>query len=170
MNHRGVPEPPLVHYTRTDRPAPWLRRTWNKIHWPSIISAVSVLGIAVTACIVVLSDSPARSAADRAAVVVKPTAAPGPAVPKGPEYSPPVSDTLDGDGQWIVGKQVRPGVYRSTAGPSCYWERLSGLDDKYTQMIANGGYRRGPQLVEVKATDFVFASQGCKQWVKVMDR
>lgn len=164
---RRVSEPPNQHYTRTTR-----RRWRDLVHWPSVISAVCVLLIAIIAVYVVLQDSPARGAADRAAVVAKPTAVPGPPVPSRntPEYSPPIPDTVDGDGQWIVGKQIRPGVYRSTAGTSCYWERLSGLSDRYADLIANGGYRRGPQLVEVKSTDFVFGSQGCKQWVKVMDR
>lgn len=172
MTHRGPVEPPLTGYTRTDRPAPWWRRVSRKIHWPSVISAVCVLLIAVIVVYVVLQDSPARSAADRAAVVAKPTATPGTAVPSrnGPEYSPPIGDTIDGDGEWLVGKQIMPGVYRSDAGAKCYWERLSGLSGSYVDLLANGGYRRGPQLVEVKLTDFVFTSQGCKQWVKVMDR
>lgn len=167
MNRRrGAVEPPIPHYTRTDADrTPWHKR----VHWPSVVSAVAVLLIAVIAVGVVLHDSPARNAADHAAVVAKPTAVPGPAV-NGPEYSPPIGDTIDGDGQWLVGKQIKPGVYRSNAGAKCYWERLSGLGGRYVDLLANGGYRKGPQLVEVLSTDFVFTSQGCKQWVKVMDR
>lgn len=170
MTHRGPVEPPLTGYTLTDRDH--RPRWWNRLHWPSIVSAAAVLLIAVIAVGVVLHDSPARSAADHAAVVAKPTATPGTPVPsrKSPEYSPPIGDTLEGDGQWIVGKQMKPGVYRSMAGPKCYWSRLAGLDDRYVDLIANGGMRKGPQLVEVKATDFVFETQGCEQWVLVMDR
>jgi hypothetical protein len=111
---------------------------------------------------VILQDSPARGAADKAAVVsgtVKPRT--------GPEYAPPVPDQVAGDGMWIVGKQMKPGVYQSNAGASCYWERLAGLSGKYADLLDNGGFRRGPKLVEVKATDFAFTSQGCGRWEPV---
>jgi hypothetical protein len=68
---------------------------------------------------------------------------------------------------WIVGKQMKPGVYQSNAGASCYWERLAGLSGKYADLLDNGGFRRGPKLVEVKATDFAFTSQGCGRWEPV---
>lgn len=165
---RRVSEPPNPHYTRTPRDRRWR----DRIHWPSVTSAAAVLLIAIVAVYVVLQDSPARGAADRAAVVAKPTAVPGPPVPssKTPEYSPPVADRIDGDGQWIVGKQVRPGVYRTTAGPRCYWERLAGLSGKYADLLQNGGFRRGPALVEIRSTDFAFTSQNCAPWQLVMDR
>lgn len=165
MTQRPRPtEPPLTGYTRDTR-APRRFRP----HWPSIISAASVLGISVTAVLIVLNDSPARGAADRAAVVVTPTASPGVPVPsrKGPEYSPPVPVKVPGDGTWLVGKQVKPGIYQSVAGPLCYWERLAGLSGKYVDLIDNGGFRKGPTLVEVLASDFAFGSQGCGEWVKV---
>lgn len=164
---RRVSEPPNPHYTRsTDERRPLSVRA------AMVIAPAVVVLIAAIATFVVLHDSPARGAADKAAVVAKPTAVPGPRVPssKTPEYSPPVADRIDSDGQWIVRKQVKPGVYRSDAGPRCYWERLAGLSGDYTDLLQNGGYRKGPQLVEIAATDFAFTSQNCAPWQLVMDR
>lgn len=161
-NNRWPTEPPATGYTRSTSGRRRLRP-----HWPSIICAASVLGIAVTAVLVVWSDNPARGAADHAAVVAKPTATPGTPVKPRPEYSPPIPDRVAGDGMWIVGKQIKAGVYQSDAGVSCYWERLAGLSGKYTDLLDNGGFRRGPQLVEVLTSDFAFTSQGCGRWEPV---
>lgn len=131
------------------------------------IAIAAAIGIAAVASVVVLHDDPARSAADRAAVIASPTSIPGVPVKARPEYAPPLPDRVAGDGMWIVGKQIKAGVYQSDAGVSCYWERLAGLSGRYVDLLDNGGFRRGPKLVEVKATDFAFASQGCGQWVTV---
>lgn len=162
MHHsnRWPTEPPTTAYTRSDGDRRRLRP-----HWPAIISAASALGIAVIAVLVVLSDNPATGAADHAAVVAtaRPTAVPGiPVVPR--------SEMLPGDGTWLVGTQtgrVKPGVYRSTVGVLCYWERLAGLSGGYVDLIANGGFRKGPQLVEIEPGDYAFGSQGCGRWEPV---
>lgn len=157
MHHktRRPSEPPLTGYTRstTERRRP---------HWPSIISALSVLGIAAAAVLVVWSDNPAMGAADHAAHVAKPTAAPGPAVPQ--------PNTVPGDGTFLVGTkagQVRPGVYQTAAGESCYWERLSDLSGEYTGLLMNGGFRKGQKLVQVEQGDYAFSSQNCGTWTAV---
>lgn len=131
------------------------------------IAAAAFVVIAGVGCYVVSQDSPARGAADRAAVLSTPTALPGAPVKPRPEYAPPLPDRVAGDGMWIVGKQMKAGVYQSDAGVSCYWERLAGLSGRYVDLLDNGGFRRGPKLVEVKASDFAFTSQGCGQWVMV---
>jgi hypothetical protein len=143
------------------------RRTAQQLGAAGWISAACVLGIAAVVTWFQMQQNPARGAVDRAAVVVKPTAAPVVPVKPRPEYAPPVPDRVTGDGMWIVGKQMKPGVYQSDAGVSCYWERLAGLSGKHTDLLDNGGYRRGRQLVEVLASDFAFTSQGCGEWVMV---
>lgn len=157
-NNRWPTEPPATGYTRSTSERRRLRP-----HWPSIVCAAAVLGIAVAAVLVVWSDSPARGAADRAAVVAPPASVPG---------VPPIarSEMVPGNGTWLVGTKagrVKPGVYRSEAGPLCYWERLAGLSGDYVDLIANGGFRDGPTLVEVEASDYAFGSQGCGKWVPV---
>lgn len=157
MTHRKRPaEPPITGYTRhtTDRgAAPSYRR-------PALVSLAALIAITVVAVLVVLLTDNAARAADKAPVA---SATPTPRT----EYAPPVPVTIPGDGMFLVGKHVRPGVYRSTAGRSCYWERLAGLSGSYVDLIANGGLRPGPHLIEILASDFAFSSQSCGQWVMV---
>jgi hypothetical protein len=149
---RRPAEPPLTGYTRRTT-APSYRR-------PAIASIAAVVAMtAVAVAVVLLTDNAAR-AADKAPVAS--------ATPTPPEYAPPVPATIPGDGMFLVGKHVKPGVYRSTAGRSCYWERLAGLSGSYVDLIANGGLRKGPHLIEIKASDFAFSSQNCGGgWVMV---
>lgn len=150
---RRPAEPPLTGYTRRTTPPSYRR--------PAIASVAAVLTMtAVAVAVVLLTDNAAR-AADKAPVA---SATPTPLT----EYAPPVPATIPGDGMFLVGKHVKPGVYRSTAGRSCYWERLAGLSGSYVDLIANGGLRRGPHLIEIKASDFAFSSQNCGGgWVMV---
>lgn len=166
-NNRWPTEPPVTGYTRSAG-----ERRRLRLDPAILVPSAAVLLITVIAVGVVLQDSPARGAADHAAVIAKPTAVPGIPVPSrnSPEYSPPVPDHLPGDGMWLVGKQVKPGVYRSTAGIRCYWERLAGLSGKYVDLLDNGGFRNGPTLVQILAADFAFTSQGCGAWERVSDR
>lgn len=165
-HHRGPEQPPIPHPERYElswraahpgRTRRAIRRVdrWCTDHVAAVVTVVGVCIVAV-GVVIVANDSPARAAGDKAAVVSR-----------GPEYAPPVPGRVSGDGMWIVGKQIKPGVYQSNAGVSCYWERLAGLSGKYEDLLDNGGFRRGPKLVEVKATDFAFASQGCGEWVMV---
>lgn len=172
MNHRPT-EPPIPqpeHYELSNA-ASRQTRLKRLLHWvdthPGWVASGAVAVIAAVPVYIVAQDNPATGAADRAAVVSNPTAVPGVPVKAGPEYAPPVPDTVTGDGMWIVGKQIKAGVYQSAAGVSCYWERLAGLSGTYEDLLDNGGYRKGQQLVEVLASDFAFTSQGCGQWVMV---
>jgi hypothetical protein len=172
MKHRP-PEPPIPHAEhyelsyRASRPSRARRIVQFVDEHPGWIVSVAVVAVAAVPCYVIAKDNPARSAADRAAVIS--TATPGTPIPRrGPEYAPPIdSDLLPGDGTWIVGKQIKPGLYRSDAGPLCYWERLRAMTGETVDIIANGGFRKGPTYVEVKAGDFAFGSQGCREWVMV---
>lgn len=173
MHH--TQEPPIPRPERYGKSYDAARRTrWGRarrfaaqLGAPGWISAAAFIVIAGVGCYVVAHDNPARGAADRAAVISKPTAVPGVPVKARPEYSPPLPDRLSGDGMWIVGKQMKAGVYQSDAGASCYWERLAGLSGTYEDLLDNGGFRRGPKLVEVRASDFAFTSQRCGEWVMV---
>lgn len=69
-----------------------------------------------------------------------------------------------GDGTWLVGEDIEPGVYRNSGdGSSCYWERLSGLSGELGDIIANG-IPDGPVVVEIAGSDVAFSSQGCGTW------
>ncbi|MET9313799.1 hypothetical protein ABZX12_18460 [Kribbella sp. NPDC003505] len=169
MHHTQEPPIPRPEHYELSYAAAHPSRFRRALRWadrhPGWIVTGLVAVIAAVPVYVIAHDNPARGAADHAAVVAKPAAAPP--ARNAPEYSPPLPDQLAGDGMWIVGKQMKPGVYQSDAGVSCYWERLAGLSGTYEDLLDNGGFRRGPKLVEVRATDFAFTSQGCGLWVMV---
>ncbi len=74
--------------------------------------------------------------------------------------------TQFGDGTWVVGQDIEPGVYRNSGdGSLCYWERLSGLSREFGDIIANG-VPDGPTVVEISGSDVAFSSQGCGTWTQ----
>jgi hypothetical protein len=155
-------DPPITGYTRstTER-----RRVHPHLAPAPVVASVAVLLIALVAVFVVWRDNPAQSAADHAVAVsgAKPTAQPGPPVRKPVEQSPPLAESF-GDGTWLVGKDIKAGTYRSRGGEQCYWARLSGLSGRFEDVIASGGWRRGPATVAIPVDDFAFGSQGCGIW------
>jgi hypothetical protein len=68
-----------------------------------------------------------------------------------------------GDGTHLVGSQVRPGLYVSSGGTGCYWERLSGLGGTFDEIIAND-FLNGRTFVQIMSTDRAFSSSGCGTW------
>ncbi|MBM7647438.1 uncharacterized protein YgiM (DUF1202 family) [Bacillus ectoiniformans] len=61
-------------------------------------------------------------------------------------------------GQYIVGKQIQPGLYYSSGGVD-YWERQSSLSGSLEDILAND-IPSGPAYVEVKSTDKAFMFEG----------
>jgi hypothetical protein len=65
-----------------------------------------------------------------------------------------------GEGTYVVGTDIKPGLYHTQGGDICYWARLSSLD---TTKIIDNNTGTGPQTVEIKPTDKAFQVQGdCK--------
>lgn len=76
------------------------------------------------------------------------------------------ADTGFAEGNQIVGKDVKPGTYRTTfRATDCYWERTSGsgatLDNDFVKFAPKG------VTVRIPATDGGFASNGCGNWIKI---
>jgi len=74
------------------------------------------------------------------------------------------ANTIPGDGTFLVGKDVKPGTYRTTGpktGSSCYWQR-SG-DASGTNIIANDNIA-GPTVVDIKSSDVAFKTSRCAAW------
>jgi hypothetical protein len=74
-------------------------------------------------------------------------------------------------GIWLVGAQIKPGIYSTTAASGCYWARLRGFGNRgYEDIIANnfastGG---GPKTVEIMGTDVGFRTNSeCGTWTPV---
>ncbi|MFC8514317.1 hypothetical protein [Streptomyces sp. NPDC057257] len=76
-----------------------------------------------------------------------------------------------GDGTFVVGKDIKPGTYR-TDGPQgglitdCYWARLSSTSGDVNDIIANES-TKGQTTVTISPSDKAFTTNGCKTWEKV---
>ncbi|MET8567726.1 hypothetical protein [Streptomyces sp. NPDC004783] len=75
---------------------------------------------------------------------------------------------FEGDGDFEVGSDVKPGTYRTTgnSGGMCYWERAKDASGELDSLLANDNVS-GTGYVTVKATDKFFKSNGCNDWEAV---
>ncbi|WP_328682737.1 hypothetical protein [Streptomyces sp. NBC_00343] len=76
--------------------------------------------------------------------------------------------TFDGDGDFRVGTDIKPGTYRTSGNTDgmCYWERAKDASGDTDSPPANDRVS-GASYVTVEATDKVFESSGCKDWETV---
>ncbi|MFF2774566.1 hypothetical protein ACFVU3_06625 [Streptomyces sp. NPDC058052] len=108
--------------------------------------------------------------------VVAETVAPDPTTeaPEEPETTPPPTeeagpaDHFAGDGEYLVGEDIRAGTYKTT-GPDgsfgCYWARLKDASGEFDAIIANNNLQ-GPGRVTLKKGEY-FQTQRCQEWKKV---
>lgn len=73
------------------------------------------------------------------------------------------------NGTYKVGSAIKPGIYTATiAGdwfwPSCYWERRNASGNTFEGIIANDFHSYGRAIVEIKASDKYFHTNGCSGW------
>lgn len=68
-----------------------------------------------------------------------------------------------GDGVFLVGVDVAPGVWQADACESCYWARLRGFSGGMGDIIANDN---GKGIVTIRPTDKGFASLKCGTWTR----
>jgi hypothetical protein len=66
-----------------------------------------------------------------------------------------VSTTLLNPGQYLVGSEVLPGIYRGTE-EGCYWERLKDFSGDFDGIVANDN-SDGQFYFQVKESDFAFS-------------
>ncbi|MFJ4842833.1 hypothetical protein [Streptomyces sp. NPDC088746] len=87
---------------------------------------------------------------------------PKPPKPKGPPT------TVEGDGEYLVGEDMKAGTYK-TAGPEgsfgCYWERASNASGEFDAIIANGNLDGSGRVTVNKGE--VFKSTRCQEWKRV---
>lgn len=86
------------------------------------------------------------------------TKAPAPAKKGGP-----TADSIPA-GQWLVGTEVSPGTFRTSAS-DCYYQRLSGFGGSTDEIISNGNTGANGAIVTIAATDKAFDSQ-CS-WTRI---
>lgn len=70
------------------------------------------------------------------------------------------------DGTYFVGKDIAPGLWQSAASEGCYWETLSGFSGEFRDLHAND-FVNGSTIVEIRAEDTGFRTQGCGAWTKI---
>ena len=69
-----------------------------------------------------------------------------------------------GDGLWIVGLDVAPGIYRnSDSSGLCYWARLKGFRGDLDDILADSLSER-IQTVTIRNGDAAFESERCGEW------
>lgn len=75
---------------------------------------------------------------------------------------------FDGDGEFRVGSDLKPGTYRTTGNDDglCYWERAKDASGEMDSVIANDNVT-GTSYVTVKAGDKLFKTNGCHDWEAV---
>ncbi|WP_314412984.1 hypothetical protein [Streptomyces sp. DSM 40484] len=75
---------------------------------------------------------------------------------------------FEGDGDFQVGTDVRPGTYRTTGNADAlgYWERAKDASGEMDSIIANDNVS-GTSYVTVLKSDKLFKSGGCKDWEAV---
>ncbi|MFA4082851.1 hypothetical protein [Mycobacteroides salmoniphilum] len=63
---------------------------------------------------------------------------------------------------WIHTEGPHPGSHQH-----CLWIRLSGQEMTMENTLATGKVTEGPATVQIKPSDYAFATYGCQSWQKV---
>ncbi|MEV6032860.1 hypothetical protein AB0L65_17010 [Nonomuraea sp. NPDC052116] len=84
-----------------------------------------------------------------------------------PEEEGGPQTTFPGDGQYLVGEDIKPGTYKTAGADSsnCYWARLKNASGEFDAIIANDNIK-GQTRVTLKKGEF-FETNGCQDWKRV---
>lgn len=161
-----VPAAPLATPVPDPPPAP----TAKKRRWPWI-----VLGV-IVALVLIGSHNPAPAPAPDAGLTLNQGLAQlpqpvAPAAPVAPVTPPAPAGPLSQftDGTYTVGDDIAPGTYKtsgSTSGRSCYWGRLTNLQQEGDYINSNN-ISAGPMVVTVLKADAALGTSGGCVWRKV---
>lgn len=162
-NPTGVPVPPPPPPKKKANPL------WIVLAVVGGVIAVCVFGSVLVA--IGSGDDPGVAASDRPVSTRDATASSDGASERASESpsrtEPAGPKTEFGDGQWLVGRDVKPGTYRTT-GPAddgigtCYWAREKDASGEFDAIIANGD-PTGPANVTVNKGEY-FETNGCQTW------
>jgi hypothetical protein len=92
-----------------------------------------------------------------------PSSAPSVKATKSPKPKPQVPSYADGT--YRIGRDIKPGTYRSSVRGTCYWATLRGFGGNISDIIQNGN--NSPAIVTLVRTDRGFQTQGCGDWKNV---
>jgi hypothetical protein len=140
-------------------PKPKRPRRGRAIVLAALFCALGV--IAFGSCTALMFDGATSASKTDSSPQVQPTKSePGPAVPSPtkPRTKKVAPVTVPRDGVLFVGKDVKPGTYRTTVPAdslACYAARLKDTDGGINSIISNNLYEPGAQAVlTVKRTDY----------------
>ena len=83
----------------------------------------------------------------------------------GDSYDPELKTTF-GDGWWIVGVDILPGIYR-TPDEVRYYARLSGFGNTIDDIIVNDASAENGAIIEIMETDVGFHTKGGATWSRI---
>jgi hypothetical protein len=126
--------------------------------WLAVASGLVLSGLALMCAALVATAPPALGSYE-----------PDPPVPNSPPTNTPGA-TPGSDGVWVVGRELKPGVYTAVAVQDlCVWVRLSGFSLSMDDVIALGEAHKGDRLkVTIKRSDRGFETHGCGTWKRVL--
>lgn len=78
------------------------------------------------------------------------------------------ANTIPGDGIFMVGSDIRPGLYKADGASSgnCYYARLRGATGGFNDIITNGN-SSGPLAITVASSDVALELSGCGEFHKI---
>src|SRR6266487_1920953 len=82
-----------------------------------------------------------------------------------PTAKPAPSFAHFGDGTFVVGKDIKPGTYKSGGQQGCYYARLSGFGGTVDDIISNANTDTAA-IVTISASDKGFQSDSCGTWTR----
>ena len=172
------PQPPVHQRNQPSRVKPWL--THGGAALAALVVGVGVgIGSGSGGEAKAGTDAGPGEVAPRPAATVTETAqaAPAPTVtetvtakPKPPRKTeaPGVATSFAGEGEYLVGTDIKAGTYR-TAGAEgstgCYWARLKDASGEFDAIIANN-ILKGPGRVTLNKGEY-FQTERCAEWRRV---
>lgn len=79
--------------------------------------------------------------------------------------APAKTQTVDGDGTYLVGTDIQPGRWKTNGGDFCYWARLKDDSGDFDAIITNHA-GAGQATVTIARTDGAFTTTGCGTWTR----
>ncbi len=154
--------------TATDTPAPMATAAPTATNTPAPMATAAPTATNTPAPMATAAPTATNTPAPMATAA--PTATNTPA-PMATATNTPIPKpwTQFGDGTWIAGTDIVPGVYSAPGGSGCYWERLSGFSGGFGDIIANDSSSGGRQIVAINANDAGFSTNNCGEWIPLSE-
>jgi hypothetical protein len=157
-----VPPRPPPEPARRSRPR------WRRVALGAVLATTAVIGLGA-GVVIGATRPPVVRVVPGPGVTETVVASARPATT--PEVTPTRPVSSFGDGRWLVGREVRPGTYRTivpTHSPGCYWERERGTSGRSRDVIADDSVNAGQRvIVTIKSTDKAFKAHGCGRWKRI---